>query len=150
MKTREEQVEEMAKAIYATGVALEGTDYAFGVYDNDDHFHRMANALIAANIGDVTEWKERAEKHRFMALPDGRIKQLYSDKEVEQIVKERDEYKHRAEVTERALSWLCDETMRDIRIIMYPTIGKQVRDKQELYDFCIEQAEREIEEEKGE
>ena len=58
--------------------------------------------------------------------------------------------KRRAEVAERALSWLCDETMRDIRIIMYPTIGKQVRDKQELYDFCIEQAEREIEEEKGE
>lgn len=48
MKTREEQVEEMAKAIYATGVALDGTDHAFGVYDNDDHFHRMANALYAA------------------------------------------------------------------------------------------------------
>ena len=64
MKTREEQVEEMAKAIYATGVA-----------------------------------------------------------------------------------WLCDETMRDIRIIMYPAIGKQVRDKQELYDYCIEQAEKELAEE---
>lgn len=45
MKTREEQIEEMAKAIYATGVALDGTDYAFGVYADDDHFHRMANAL---------------------------------------------------------------------------------------------------------
>ena len=61
MKTRKEQVEELAKAIYATGVALDGTDYAFGVYDNDDHFHRMANALIAANIGDVTGYKHRAE-----------------------------------------------------------------------------------------
>lgn len=58
--------------------------------------------------------------------------------------------KHRAEVAERALAWICDETMRDIRIIMYPSIGKQVRNKQELYDYCIEQAEREIEEEKGE
>ena len=29
MKTREEQIEEMAKAIYATGVALDGTDHAF-------------------------------------------------------------------------------------------------------------------------
>lgn len=55
--------------------------------------------------------------------------------------------RHRAEVAERALSRLCDETMRDIRIIMYPTIGKQVRDKQELYDFCIEQAEKELTEE---
>lgn len=48
MKTREEQVEEMAKTIYATGVALDGTDHAFGVYDGDDHFHRMANALYDA------------------------------------------------------------------------------------------------------
>lgn len=48
MKTREEQIEEMAKAIYATGVALDGTDYAFGVYADDDHFHKMANALCAA------------------------------------------------------------------------------------------------------
>ena len=75
---------------------------------------RQADALIGANIGDVTEWK------------------------------------HRAKVAERALSRLCDETMRDIRIIMYPNIGKQVRDKQELYDHCIEQAEREIKEEEGE
>ena len=57
--------------------------------------------------------------------------------------------RHRAEVAERALSRLCDETMRDIRIRMYPTIGKQVRDKQELYDHCIEQAEKELAEEKG-
>ena len=65
MKTREEQVEEMAKAIYATGVALEGTDYAFGVYDNDDHFHRMANALYDAGYrkqGDTV--REFAEKLR--------------------------------------------------------------------------------------
>lgn len=58
--------------------------------------------------------------------------------------------KHRVEVAERALSWLCDETMRDIRIIMYPSIGKQVRDKQELYDYCIEQAKKELAEEKEE
>lgn len=108
---------------------------------------KCVDALLEAGIGDVTAWKERAEKHRFMALPDGRIKQLYSDEEVEQIVKERDEYKHRAEIAERALAWLCDETMRDTRIIMYPSIGKQVRDKQELYDYCIEQAEKELAEE---
>lgn len=56
----------------------------------------IADALIAANIGDVTEWKERAERHRVIALPGGRIKQLYSDEEVEQIAKERDELKERA------------------------------------------------------
>ena len=63
MKTREEQVEEMAKAIYATGVALDGTDHAFGVYDDDDHFHRMANALYAAGYrkqSDTVEFVEKA------------------------------------------------------------------------------------------
>lgn len=109
---------------------------------------RQADALLAANIGDVTGWKEEAGKHRVQVLPDGTIKQLYSDEEVEDIARQRDEYKHRAEVAERALSWLCDETMRDISIIMYPSIGKQVRDKQELYDYCIEQAEKELAEEK--
>ena len=58
---------------------------------------KAADALIAAGIGDVTEWKERAEKHRVIALPGGRIKQLYSNEEVEQIAKERDELKERAD-----------------------------------------------------
>ena len=61
------------------------------------------DALIAAGIGDVTEWKEKAKKHRVQVLPDGTIKQLYSDEEVEDIARQRDEYKHRAEVAERAL-----------------------------------------------
>lgn len=101
---------------------------------------KLADALIAARIGDMS-------KQRLLVGKDGTVKQFYSGEEVEKIVNERDEYKHRAEVAERALSWLCDETMRDIRIIMYPTTGKQVRDKQELYDYCIEQAKCEIEEE---
>ena len=63
----------------------------------------FADALIAAGIGDVTEWKEKAKKHRVQVLSDGTIKQLYSDEEVEDIARQRDEYKHRAEVAERAL-----------------------------------------------
>lgn len=55
--------------------------------------------------------------------------------------------KRRAEVAERALLRLCEETMRDKLIIMYPIVGRQVRDKQELYDYCIEKAERELAEE---
>ena len=57
---------------------------------------KLADALIAAGIGDLKE-------HRIFAGKDGSIKQLYSGEEVEQIVNERDEYKHRAEVAERAL-----------------------------------------------
>lgn len=69
-------------------------------YGDDE---RIADALIAAGIGDVTEWKEKAEKHRVQVLPDGTIKQLYSDEEVEDIARQRDEYKHRAAMAERAV-----------------------------------------------
>ena len=58
-----------------------------------------------------------------------------------------DKAEHRAEVAERALLRLCEEIMRDIWIIMCPSVGTQVRNKQELYDYCIEQAEKELAEE---
>lgn len=67
MKTREEQIEEMARAICATGVALDGTDYAFGVYADDDHFHKMASALYDAGYrkqrDTVREFVERLKKN---------------------------------------------------------------------------------------
>ena len=128
-----------------------------------DHYNaaELADALIAAGIGDLKE-------HRIFAGKDGSIKQLYSGEEVEKIVKERKElkdelrskveyiheqdevikeYKHRAEIAERALLRLCDETMHDVVVIMYPNTMKQVKNKQELYDYCMEQAEKELAEE---
>lgn len=71
------------------------------VYEDD--LKNIADALIEAVFGDVTEWKEKAKKHRVQVLPDGTIKQLYSDEEVEDIARQRDEYKHRALVAEKAL-----------------------------------------------
>lgn len=89
---------------------------------NDTNADKLADALIAAGIGDLKE-------HRIFAGKDGSIKQLYSGEEVEKIVKERKElkdelrskveyiheqdevikeYKHRAEVAERALQ-IADE-----------------------------------------
>lgn len=73
----------------------------------------LADALIAAGIGDVSELKKhRVVVEKSLIPEDGnsyvlpnrplRITQLYSGEEVEKIVKERDEYKHRAEVAERA------------------------------------------------
>ena len=59
----------------------------------------IADVLIENGIGDVSELK----KHRVQIMKDGTIQQLYSGEEVEQIVKERDEYKHRTEVAEKAL-----------------------------------------------
>lgn len=49
MKTKQEQIEEMAKDIYSTGIAIDGTDIAYGVYANDDHFHRIAQKLYFNN-----------------------------------------------------------------------------------------------------
>ena len=55
------------------------------------------DALIAAGIGDV-------KRHRVFVSKDGKeVKQFYSGEEVENILKEREEYKHRAEVAERAV-----------------------------------------------
>lgn len=78
------------------------------------------DALIAAGIGDLKE-------HRIFAGKDGSIKQLYSGEEVEQIVKERDEYKHRAEVAELVVNNLNDTFTFD-------------------YQYVFEQAEKELQE----
>lgn len=66
-------------------------------------FEHVADALIAAGIGDVSKWKAYAKVHRIVITKDDKIKQLYSDEEVDKIVIERAEYKHRAEVAEMAL-----------------------------------------------
>ena len=73
----------------------------------------IADALIEAGIGDIS-------KHRLFISKDGTVcKQLYSGEEVEQIAKERDEYKHRAEVAERAF----DNTMKafyEVLSVLFP------------------------------
>lgn len=42
----------MSKAIYETGIAIDGTDIAFGLID-DSHFERMARKLVAEGYGDL-------------------------------------------------------------------------------------------------
>lgn len=100
----------------------------------------IADALIEAGIGDVTEWKEKAKKHRVQVLPDGTIKQLYSDEEVEDIACQRDEYKHRAERAERALYNCCFNSLFAPFGIQRPTVD-------ELYDAHLKTAEKELAEE---
>lgn len=102
-------------------------------------FEGLADALVAAKIGGVSELK----KHRMMITKDGTIKQLYSGKEVEQIVKERDEYKHRAEVAERALSNACRNIIADEKD------GIEIEPRDEvLYKAYLKQAEKELQEER--
>lgn len=46
--TREEQIKEIAKVIFKAGIALDGTDFAYGLFDDDDHFYRLAKVLFSA------------------------------------------------------------------------------------------------------
>lgn len=76
-------------------------------------YSAIADALIAAGIGfkdkhrvfveNVTLPKNGDCDAFFVPNTPIKITQLYGDEEVEKIVKERDEYKHRAEVAEKAL-----------------------------------------------
>lgn len=107
----------------------------------------------------------------FISDDGGEIKQLYNGEEVEKIVKERDglkvelrdrvdyiheqdevikDYKHRAEVTKKALLSLCDRTMERFLEIFFKSTNTLVRNKQELCDYYIKQAEKELSEEEKE
>lgn len=58
----EQEIEEMAKVLFESGVALDATDFAFGV-DGDDHFTRLAIKLVNAGYGNVKQAvKEFAER----------------------------------------------------------------------------------------
>lgn len=103
------------------------------------------DALIEAGIGDVTEWKERAEKHRVQVLPDGTIKQLYSDEEVEDIARQRDEYKHRAEVAERAF----DNTIKAFHETLSAFFPNEEIDLDEWKKNNLANAEKELAEEES-
>lgn len=118
----------------------------------------IADALIAANIGDVTEWKERVECAKRIlqipTLPNGTTDLSYFEykgERIQDIARQRDEYKHRAEVAERndkikdrALNDACYALAR----IYNPNDSKVVVGKGFRENY-IQQAEREVEEEKN-
>ena len=113
--------------------------------------------------------REKKRLLRVFISNDGKeIKQLYNGEEVEKIVKERDglkvelrdkvdciheqsevikDYKHRAEVAEKALLLLCEKTMENCLVIVFKSTNTQVWNKQGLYDYYINQAEKELSEE---
>lgn len=106
----EELKKKIADIIYHTGCtgACCECDYS-KVSDADTYCKALlkADALVAAGIGDVGEWKAYSKVHRIVITKDDKIKQLYSDEEVDKIVSERAEFKHRAEVAERALQLMA-------------------------------------------
>lgn len=72
---------------------------------------KIADALIEAGIGDVAEWKEKVEcaKRRILqipTLPNGTTDLSYFEykgERIQDIVRQRNEYKRRAEVAEKDL-----------------------------------------------
>lgn len=85
---KQKEIKKMAKAIYETGVAIDGTDIAFGLID-DSHFERMARKLVAEGYGDVrAAVKEFAEsvKMAFYYEFDELIPSTMADK-IDEIVK---------------------------------------------------------------
>lgn len=75
-----------------------------------------------AKVGDVNSYKKRhmiivtapiqkdiCSDNLFIPQTEYYVKQLYGDEEVEQIIKERDEYKHRAEEAEARIAELKGE-----------------------------------------
>ena len=97
-------------------VLRDNIEYELRDYPNDNYvevafnYEAMADALIEANIGDVTEWKEKVECAKRIlqipTLPDGKTDLSYFEykgERIQDIARQRDEYKHRAEVAFRAL-----------------------------------------------
>ena len=122
-------------------------------YGDDE---RIADALIAAGICDVSCLREHRVIAEYSIVPDDgnpyiipsvplRVTQLYSGEEVEQIVKEREEYKHRAEVAESALKLACYDKARTY----FPNVPNEEyenrRDK--YYREYVEKSEKELAEE---
>ena len=60
--TKEEQINEMAQEILQAGVALEGSDFAHGLFDEDDHFHRLAKELFDAGYRKADKVREETAR----------------------------------------------------------------------------------------
>lgn len=131
-----------------------------GVYDSYNATE-LADALIEAGIGDVTKWKEKVECAKRIlqipTLPNGTTDLSYFEykgERIQDIVRQRDEYKHRAEVAEkdlqrhkRALKDMCEEYEDDIECELYKECDSNKPCYLCDYTVRLQQAEREIEEE---
>ncbi len=113
----------------------------------------LADALVAANIGDVTEYKKTIRDLNTDVVA---YRALSKADTLEQIIEGQksliDEYKHRAEVADRALMYAVSEYRCDE--CPCAECNAEIRGSQECIELIcaehIQQAEREIAEEKGE
>ena len=135
-------------------------------YGDDE---RIADALIAAGLGFKDKHRVFVQNAPLLPYNDDdvyfvpntqpKITQLYGDEEVEQIVKERDEYKHRAERAERQARKACevvfseeiDNEPWDDMLYIYKDecgIDELGITSDMLYNYLKEQAEKELAEER--
>lgn len=110
----------------------------------------IADALLAANIGDVTEWKEKVECAKRIlqipTLPNGSTDLSYFEykgERIQDIARQRDEYKHRAEIAERALRKAVSVLDAEYRAF---GVNRENKTEQRIKNF-IAQAEKELTEE---
>ena len=134
-----------------TGIQIRSITGGYSMANN------IADALIAAGLRFGNKHRIFVENapipttcvdNNFYLVPNTppTIKQLYGDEEVEQIVKERDEYKHRAEVAEKAFSNCLENFLK----FQYEQ-NCCLLDKfflEEVNKKCLQQAEKELQEEK--
>lgn len=100
----------------------------------DSQINSIANALISAGIGDVSEWKNLARLWELTSL---------------QYQIERDEYKHRAEVAERAVREFAVQVgCRSCPFNGRCEVTNPNCDYEECYKSILYQAEKELQEER--
>lgn len=141
--------EKIIKTIEKNGT-YNGRSFSFDYYviQPDD----IADALIAAGIGDVTEWKEKVECAKRIlqipTLPNGTTDLSYFEykgERIQDIARQRDEYKHRAEVAERALLTACVNLIKDEE----DNVNMELLARA-VYTMFLRKAEKELAEEKNE
>lgn len=51
---KQQEIEQLAQAIYKSGVRIDGSDYLFGI-DGDDHFTKLAMHLVYGGYGNIEQ-----------------------------------------------------------------------------------------------
>lgn len=114
--------------------------------DVDHIAEQVADTLIAANIGDVTEYKEIIRDLNTDVVA---YRALSKADTLEQIIEGQksliDEYKHRAEVAERALATVCEEVLHARYPVEYVTVSVV----EDFIQLTLKDAEKELAEEGG-
>lgn len=61
MPKEQKEIEEIAETIFKSGVALDGSDFMFGI-DGDDHFTRLAKKLYNAGYRKADEARKETAR----------------------------------------------------------------------------------------